>query len=36
MDRAYVALSAAMALYQAMDMILWQPQTAAALAQVER
>jgi hypothetical protein len=35
-DRAYVALSTAMAMYQAMDMTFWRPQVAAALARMER
>jgi tetratricopeptide (TPR) repeat protein len=35
-DRAYVALSTAMALYQAMDMTFWQPQAEAALIKMER
>jgi class 3 adenylate cyclase/tetratricopeptide (TPR) repeat protein len=35
-DRACVALSTAMALYQAMGMTFWQPQAEAALARMER
>jgi tetratricopeptide (TPR) repeat protein len=35
-EQARTALSAALALYRAMDMIFWLPQTEAALAQVER
>ena len=35
-DLARTALSTALALYRAMDMLLWVPQTEAALAQVER
>ena len=34
-EPARVALSAALALYRAMDMTFWLPQTEAALAQVE-
>jgi hypothetical protein len=33
-DRARVALSTAMAMYQAMDMTFWQPQAEATLARV--
>jgi class 3 adenylate cyclase/tetratricopeptide (TPR) repeat protein len=35
-DRACVALSTALALYQAMDMTFWQPQAEAAMNRVER
>jgi tetratricopeptide (TPR) repeat protein len=35
-EQARTALSAALALYRAMDMIFWLPQTEATLAQVER
>jgi class 3 adenylate cyclase/tetratricopeptide (TPR) repeat protein len=35
-DRAYGALSTAMAMYQAMAMTFWQPQAEAALNQLER
>ena len=35
-DQARTALSTAIALYRAMDMTFWLPQTEAALAQAER
>ena len=34
-EQARVALAAALALYHAMDMTFWLPETEAALAQVE-
>jgi hypothetical protein len=34
-EQAHAALSTAIALYRAMDMTFWLPQTEAALAQVE-
>ena len=34
-EEARTALSTAMAMYQAMEMIIWLPQTEAALAQME-